>query len=174
MGILVCGLNGSGKSTLGRALAEKIGYHFIDIEDLYFARKSGNEPYADPRLRDDVKKLLDVAVKTHPDFVFAAVKGNFGEEICSMYDCIILLEAPKDIRMKRVKERSFQKFGDRMLPGGDLYETEKAFFDMVDSRREELVESWVRSPSCPVIRADGTKPVEENITYILEKVKFGV
>ena len=34
MGILICGLNGVGKSTLGKALAEKLNYHFIDIENL--------------------------------------------------------------------------------------------------------------------------------------------
>ena len=38
-GILVCGLNGSGKSTFGQALAKKLNYHFIDIEDLYFEKK---------------------------------------------------------------------------------------------------------------------------------------
>ena len=32
IGIQICGLNGCGKSTLGRALAEKIGFHFIDIK----------------------------------------------------------------------------------------------------------------------------------------------
>ena len=41
MGILICGLNGSGKSTLGKALADRMGYEFIDNEDLYF-------PKADP------------------------------------------------------------------------------------------------------------------------------
>ncbi|MBE6588160.1 MAG: hypothetical protein E7647_07085, partial [Ruminococcaceae bacterium] len=37
IGIQICGLNGSGKSTLGRALAEKIGFYFIDDENLYFS-----------------------------------------------------------------------------------------------------------------------------------------
>ena len=33
-GIIVCGLNGTGKSTLGKALAEALGHHFIDSEDI--------------------------------------------------------------------------------------------------------------------------------------------
>ncbi|MBO4884841.1 MAG: hypothetical protein J5602_05975, partial [Clostridia bacterium] len=35
-GILVMGLNGCGKSTVGKALAEKIGWRFMDAEDFYF------------------------------------------------------------------------------------------------------------------------------------------
>ena len=38
MGILICGLNGSGKSTLGRMFADRIGYEFIDNEDLFFPK----------------------------------------------------------------------------------------------------------------------------------------
>ena len=38
MGILICGLNGAGKSTLGKALAERLGYEFIDNEDLWFTK----------------------------------------------------------------------------------------------------------------------------------------
>lgn len=36
IGIVVCGLNGCGKSTLGKALAEQMGIHYIDNEDLFF------------------------------------------------------------------------------------------------------------------------------------------
>lgn len=36
----------------------------------------------------------------------------------------------KEIRIQRVKSRSFQKFGKRILLGGDLYEKEKQFFDI--------------------------------------------
>ncbi len=76
IGIQICGLNGSGKSTLGRALAEKIGFYFIDDENLYFSRSNPNEPYTNPKPRHEVEQLLMNEVKNHPDFVFAAVKGD--------------------------------------------------------------------------------------------------
>lgn len=41
-GIIICGLNGVGKSTLGKALAEKLHFHFIDNEDLYFPKTDTN------------------------------------------------------------------------------------------------------------------------------------
>ena len=57
-GIVVCGLNGCGKSTLGRALAQKIGFHFIDNEELFFTRNAADEPYANPRTRAEAEALL--------------------------------------------------------------------------------------------------------------------
>lgn len=45
----------------------------------------------------------------------------------------VVIDVPKGIRIQRVKNRSFQKFGKRMLSGGDLYEQEEHFFDFVKS-----------------------------------------
>ena len=72
LGIQICGLNGCGKSTLGKALAEKIGFHFIDNENLYFSRASIDEPYRNPKSRADVERLLMEEVSKHPDFDFAS------------------------------------------------------------------------------------------------------
>lgn len=77
-GIMVCGLNGSGKSTVGRALAETLGYHFIDNEDLFFERSAPNEPYTNPRTRQEAEALLAEEVQKHENFVFAAVKETTG------------------------------------------------------------------------------------------------
>lgn len=167
IGILVCGLNGSGKSTLGKALAERLDFHFIDIEDLYFPKTDPNYLYAAPRSKAEVQKLLLTEMQTHENFVFSAVKGDYGEDILSFLRYIVRIEVPKDIRLKRVENRSFQKFGSRMLSGGDLYEREKAFFNMVSARSEQDVENWLDTLRCPMMRIDGTKAVEENIPYIM-------
>lgn len=165
-GIIVCGLNGSGKSTLGAALSEKLGFHFIDLENLYFPKTDPNDPYASPRSEEEVGKLLADEIKAHENFVFAAVRGNYGEDFRSFYQLAVLIEVPKEIRMKRIRNRSFQKFGNRMLPGGDLYEREEAFFKMVGFRQEDYAENWLESVDCPVIRIDGTRSIEENVTFI--------
>ena len=103
--------------------------------------------------------------------MLASVKEDYGENICQFFRYVVLIDVPKDIRLQRVKERSFHKFGSRMLPGGDLYEQEENFFDLVRSRAENTVEEWVRSLSCPVIRVDGTKPVNENVKLIIERIQ---
>ena len=81
-------------------------------------------------------------------------------------DRIILIEVPKQIRNRRVRDRSYRKFGDRILPGGDLYEKESKWFSLTDSRPETYVTDWLKTVDCPVIRIDGTRPVEENVDYL--------
>lgn len=170
IGIQICGLNGCGKSTLGKALAEKISFHFIDNENLYFSRTSTGEPYKNPKSRADVEKLLVEEVGRYPNFVFAAVKGDYGKDMIPIYDYIVVMEVPKNIRSERVRNRSFQKFGERMLKGGDLYNQEEAFFKMVDSRENDFVENWLQTVNCPIIRVDGTKPIEDNVEYIIKEI----
>ncbi len=143
-GILMCGLNGVGKSTLGKALAEKIRYHFIDNEG-----------------------LLLCEMKAHENFIFTSVKGDYGETILSFFQYAVLIHVPREIRLQRVRDRSFKKFGNRILPGGDLYEKEEQFFEFVISRAENTVEEWAQSLRCPIIRVDGTRPIEENVNDIV-------
>ena len=171
MGILICGLNGSGKSTLGKALAEKLDFYFIDNEDLYFPKTDPNYVFSSPCTREEVEKLLFAEITAHENFVFASVKGDYGEQIYPFFQYAGLVDVEKGIRMQRVRNRSFQKFGNRMLPGGDLYEQEEKFFALVNSRPENTVEEWIQALKCPIIRIDGTKPIEENVAFIIEQVR---
>lgn len=168
----MCGLNGCGKSTLGRALAQKIGFHLIDNEELFFTRNAADEPYQNPRSRAEVEKLLMEEVRKHGDFVLAAVRGNYGKEILPLYRYTVLMEVPKEIRMERIRNRSFQKFGSRMRAGGELYEQEEAFFRTAASRPEDYAAAWTRTLDCPVLSVDGTRPVDENVEWIVRQMKL--
>ena len=166
IGIMVCGLNGCGKSTLGKALAQELGFRFIDNEYLFFSRIEMDEPYTNPRSRYEAEKLFAQEVREHDNFVFAAVTGDYAKNIDDLYQYVILIDVPKELCMQRVRNRSFMKFGKRMLQGGDLYESEEAFFEFVDKRPEDHVQKWVETLKCPIIRVDGTKSIEENIDFI--------
>ena len=172
MGILICGLNGSGKSTLGKRLADRLGYMFIDNEDLYFPKTDQNYLFSAPRSKEEAVRCLEERITGNGRFVFAAVKGDYGEKLIASLDYIVLVEVPKEIRNRRVRERSYRKFGKRMLPGGDLYEKEEAWFALTDSRPEDYTEKWLETVRCPVIRIDGTLPAEENAEYLSDQLKL--
>ena len=73
----------------------------------------------------------------------------------------------KQICSQRVRDRSYQKYGDRILPGGDLYDKENKWFSLTDSRPDGYVTDWLETVDCPVIRINGTLPVEENVDYLI-------
>ena len=116
--------------------------------------------------------MLFQRLHAQKSFVFASVKGDYGQRIAPLFRLAVLMTAPKPLRERRVRDRSFQKFGGRMLPGGDLYEDEERFFAFVKSRQEGLVEEWAQSLECPVLRVDGTRPIRENVNFIIERLSI--
>ena len=121
MGILICGLNGAGKSTLGKMLAERIGYMFIDNEKLFFPKADESYMFSTPRNKTEVIRLLEERIEGNDRFVFAAVKGDYGDKLIAALDHIVLIDVPRMILSRRVRDRSFQKFGNRILPYAEKY-----------------------------------------------------
>ena len=93
-GIILCGLNGVGKSTLGKALAAELNFHFIDNEELFFPKTDAAYIYRHSRTREEVEKLLLHEVEVYENFVFTAVKGDYGDKILPYYTYAVLIEVP--------------------------------------------------------------------------------
>ncbi len=162
-GIAIVGLNGSGKTTLGRALAEALGYFRIDVEDYYFPAEGA---FDSPRGRDEVERLMLADIEKHGDFVLSAVCADFAS-IEKYYSLVVYLEAPKEERLSRIRQRSIDRFGDRVLPGGDLYESEENFFAFAAKRTPEKIEKWTGEAACPVLRINSCKPIKEIVDDVI-------
>ncbi|MGM9642078.1 MAG: AAA family ATPase [Eubacteriales bacterium] len=169
--ILVCGLNGVGKSTLAKALAKRLNCKFIDIEDIYFSKQDNqNYPYENSRPHDEVVSLLASIVNNDNDFVAASVTGRFGDGFISHLRSVIYIEVPREIRLERVYERSYALFGEKGREGGVFYEQVKSFHEFCESRDEKTVENWLSTVSCPIVRVDGTLPIDDNVELIVQKL----
>ena len=167
-GICVCGLNGSGKTTLGDSLAKKLNFKHMDIENYYFTQT--DNPYASARTREEVEVLLLEDIKQNPCFIFSAVNGNMNAEINSYYDLVVYLDVPHETRMNRIRQRAYDKFGKRILPGGDMYEQEESFFAYAEKRTPEKIESWLDTLTCKILYLDGMINIEENAARIIADI----
>jgi len=167
--ICLTGANGSGKTTLGRALCEALHLKHMDIEDYYFEPSSN--PYAKPRLREEALRLLRNDIEAYPRFLVSAVNGDLGSEANSLYECVIFIDAPEEIRLSRVRSRSEAHFGDRVRPGGDMHEQEEAFYRFVKSRTLEQTEAWLKTLSCPVFRVSNAGSFQKAFDEILSILK---
>ncbi len=157
--ILVYGLNGTGKSTLGAALAQTLGIPFLDIETYFFPKR---HDYLQHRTHEEAFMLLRQDMGRLPSFVLASLRGDSAWPLTHA----VLLTAPAEVRSARVRMRSEMKFGARMQPGGDLYDSEERFFAKCAARSEEEAIAWRKGTDIPCLALDGTRLTEENVARI--------
>ena len=184
-GIAIMGLNGCGKSTLAHALAQRLGLYELDVEDYYFpeqrlarraalegrpeacCERSGSLPYARPRDRREVQEMIASDIERHPRVVICGVTMNWDARILSAIDVAFMLEVPAEERVRRVSQREQFRFGARVMPGGDMYEQQQAFRELIAHKSHRLVEESAARMPCRRIRLDGTRRIDENVDIIL-------
>ena len=114
--------------------------------------------------------LLANITNVENDFILASVTGSFGDEFISHLKCVISIEVPKEIRLKRVHDRSYILFGEKSCKGGAFYEQIQSFHNFCASRDENLVNDWLSTIRCPIIKVDGTLPICDNVDLITKKL----
>jgi len=166
-GIIVFGANGSGKTTLGRKLAHILDFKHMDAEDYYF--RESKIPYTDARSKDEVICFMLADIEKHRQFIISTCVGDLGNIIPQFYGLAVHISVPLDIRMERIKRRAYDRFGDRVCEGGDMYEQQQKFHDFVLSRPLSKIDQWAQTLTCPVICIDGTKDLHTNAITIVER-----
>lgn len=163
-GIMIMGLNGSGKSTICRELADLLNYKRMDSEDYYFL--DSDIPYTKSRTKEEVQQLMHDDIRIYHNYVLSSVGCNWGPEIVSTFKLAVLLYAPLQVRLERIKQREIARFENRVLEGGDMYESQKKFHEMVASRSEEDIKQQAGSLTCPVLEIDATLPIREILDMV--------
>lgn len=166
-GIIITGLNGCGKSTVCRLLAEKLNYFSIDVEDYFFIKS--DIPYSKFHTHEQTRKLMLGDILKNKNYVMATVNCDWGDEITSTYKFAVVLKAPLDIRMRRIEEREYRKFGNRVLKGGDLYESQQKFHNKVLKRTDEHMAKQMQYITCPVLELDATRPLQDTVDIIYKE-----
>jgi len=169
-GIIVFGANGSGKTTLGRELARILKFKHMDIEDYYFEKSE--IPYTVERSRDECLNLMLADIEKYRSFVITAVTGDFGDKIIPLYELAVFLSAPKETRIERIKQREYEKYGERIREGGDMYAQHLDFVNFAVTRDLSRIEKWADTLKCPVIQIDGT--VDYNKTAIEIAMRYSI
>jgi adenylate kinase family enzyme len=166
--IHITGASGAGVTTLGRALAKRLGAVHLDTDDFYW---SPAEPrYSVRRSVDERLRLLrDAFVATGSrGWILSGAVSEWADPIANLFDLVVFVTAPTEVRLKRLRERERVRFGDAVLPGGSRHREHEAFIEWAaayesgtcEGRSLPRHEVWLAERRCPVLRLDGTLPVE--------------
>lgn len=171
-GIIIIGPSGSGKTTLGKIAARKLGYPYFDVDD-YIWKQNTDSPYTQMYTRDEKISRLSNDIAPYEHFVMAGSMSSFHYAFDEMFEMMVLLYVLPDIRIERVHKRAIERFGERVLEGGDMYEAHMRFLN--DNRRYEEDGSpnmreqkeWMENMSCVKIELDGAAELEKNADIIV-------
>ena len=171
-GIIIIGPSGSGKTTLGKIAAQKLGYPYFDVDD-YIWKQNTDSPYTQMYTRDEKISRLSNDIAPYEHFVMAGSMSSFHYAFDDMFKMMVFLYVEPDIRIQRVHKRAIERFGERVLEGGDMYEAHMRFLN--DNRRYEEDGSpnmreqkeWMENMSCVKIELDGAADLEKNADIIV-------
>lgn len=158
--IHIMGAAGVGTTTLGRDLAQVLPHTHLDTDDYFWHTK-----FTKQRPCDEREALLRIDLQSPPWLLTGGVAG-WADSVAPLFDLVIFLWIPEEIRMARLQKREHERFGDQIEPGGVLHEQSQTFLKWAssyDTSRTETRsrfkhERWLSQLSCPVLR------LEEDLT----------
>lgn len=167
--IHIFGASGSGTSTLGQALTTHLPHHVFDGDDYFWLEKFTQQREPQARIN-----LLANDLKPHEQWILSGAVCGWGDALKPLFDLVIFLSVPSEVRLQRLKHREYERYGDRILPGGMMYEQSQAFIDWASQydtggmnvRSKALHEHWLFDLKCPVLRIEGTHSVQERVDIV--------
>ena len=175
-GIILFGAMGVGDTTLGKAVAKRLSYPHIDLDD-YHWRWDTKIPYTIFHSKEDRIKSIMAAIAKHEHFVMSGSMWSIRKRFEPMFEMAVFLTAPAEVRAQRLRACSQSRWGKRVLPGGDMYEASELYRDYLswarkydtDIRPDACLlqhEQWIAELPCPVLRLDGINPICENTDFV--------
>lgn len=176
MRIHITGASGSGTTTLGRALGQRL--HVPHLDSDYFFWEPTDPPFTTPRAVPDRLALVQAAMDGHSGWVLSGSALKWATPLEPLYDLIVFLRLDPATRMDRIRLRENERYGDRIQPGGDMFETSQKFIDWaasydtagVEQRSLAAHEAWLPTQKAPVLRLDSAAPVEQLVQQVLDKI----
>jgi hypothetical protein len=103
---------------------------------------------------------------------------GWGDVAIPLFELVVFLQIPHDIRMERLRQREHERFGARILPGGDMYEKSQQFFAWAASyddgglgmRSRRLHDQWLSTLPCPILCFEGAYSIEEHLAVLMVEI----
>jgi hypothetical protein len=108
-------------------------------------------------------------------WVLSGPVDSWGASVVPLFDLVVFVFVPTDIRVQRLREREARHFGAEAIgPDGWRHREAEEFFEWAahyeDGTREGRTlarhEAWLTTLTCPILRLDGTRPLPELVRKI--------
>ncbi|MDP6345330.1 MAG: AAA family ATPase [Alphaproteobacteria bacterium] len=173
----ITGASGTGVTTLGRALAGALAIPHHDTDDFFW--RPTDPPYREARPAADRLRLLEELFLGRSDWVLSGSLVSWGDPILSLFDLVVFLRAPTEVRLRRLREREVRRYAAAAVaPGGwrhreseDLIEWAARYDDGgLEEHSLARHEAWLGSLRCSILRLDGTLSTADQVEQVMAVV----
>ncbi|WP_343524425.1 adenylate kinase [Pedobacter sp.] len=180
MKIHIFGASGSGVTTLGRALATKLNIPYFD-SDQYFWMPT-DPPFTTKRNPNERNQMIKTVLTENDRWIFGGSSVSWGNDVFPDFDLIVFLWLPPEIRLNRLKNREFERYGsiiyndpERIKKYHDFIEWAAQYdIDPIESgftgRSLKVHEDWMKGLNKEVLQIRGNFTVEEKLKKIMDRL----
>ncbi|MFW0717339.1 adenylate kinase [Pedobacter sp. N23S346] len=178
MKIHLFGASASGVTTLGIALAKKLNIPYFD-SDQYFWLPT-DPPFISKRDPDERNQLIKTALSKTNHWIFGGSSVSWGNNVFPEFDLIVFLWIPPEVRMRRLKEREFERYGSAIYDDPDRIKKYNEFIEWAaqydidpkasgfKGRSLQVHEDWIKGLNKEALEIRGDFSVEERIQKIMK------
>jgi hypothetical protein len=104
---------------------------------------------------------------------------GWGDVAIPLFELVVFLWVPQDVRMARLHRREQARFGERILPGGDMYEVSQAFLAWaashdeggLDMRSRQRHDQWLNTLPCAILCFEGAYTIEKQLAVLMVEIE---
>ncbi|MBB6001470.1 adenylate kinase [Arcicella rosea] len=176
MKIHILGASSSGVTTLGNALSQQLNIPYFDSDEYYWEKS--DPPFTIRRNPSDRTLMIKKDIEKAKDWILGGSIISWGD-IFPRFDLIVFLWLPPHIRMERLKEREFSRYGNiiytdltRIKQYNDFIAWSADYDNHtgIATRTLNAHENWLKQMNIPILEIRGDYSTQERIQLILKKL----
>ena len=174
--IHIFGASGSGTTTIASAVCERLGYKHFDTDSFYWYQTQ--IPFTEARPIDERLHMMNDDLTNHERWILSGSLAGWGNPLVPMFELVVFVYVPQDIRVERLKKREYERYGDDIKPGGSRYDATKEFIEWAGGYDTGLLtgrsllkhEKWMSELDREVIRITNLT-LDDSINAVITAIK---
>lgn len=178
MRIHIFGASGSGVTTLGKLLSKKLNIEYFDSDDFFWL--TSPVPFThkrDPEIRN---VIISEKLSATDQWIFGGSIIHWGVDIFPVFDLVIFLYLPPQIRLERLRKREHERYGDKIIMNPERKIKFEEFMNWakdydydtgIANRTLNAHREWLSTLQSPVLELSGNYSLEQKIEMIMAKIE---
>ena len=177
--IHIFGPSGSGTTTLAKKISENLGYTFMDTDDYFWMPT--DPKFTTKRPKEERLAMMTADIERAENVVLSGSLADWGDVLIPYFTLAVRLYLEPTERIARLRHRERERFGARVLPGGDMYESHEAFITWaksyetggLDQRSKAKHDAWQTLLPCALLQLDSSASPDvlfERVKAVLDRM----